>query len=123
VRLFLTTTLPITRHVRVRSEANPYDPADEVYFEERLGVSMRHTLTGKTLLLRLWEEQNGLCPFCQQKITKTTGWHAHHIVWRSKGGSDKGANRVLLHPDCHRRVHRQGLTVVKPRPFRGVGEA
>jgi len=123
VRLFLTTTLPITRHVRVRSEANPYDPADEVYFEERLGVSMQHTLTGKTLLLRLWKEQNGVCPLCSQKITKTTGWHAHHIVWRSKGGSDKAANRVLLHPDCHQRVHRQGLTVVKPRPSRGVGEA
>ena len=123
VRLFLTTTLPITRHVRVRSEANPYDPADEVYFEERLGVSMQHTLTGKTLLLRLWKEQNGVCPLCSQKITKTTGWHAHHIVWRSKGGSDKAANRVLLHPDCHQRVHRQGRTVVKPRPPRGVGEA
>jgi RNA-directed DNA polymerase len=123
VRLFLTTTLPISRHIRVRSEANPYDPADELYFEARLGVSMRHTLIGKALLLRLWEEQNGVCPLCTQKITKTTGWHAHHMVWRSKGGSDKAANRILLHPDCHRRVHCQGFTVVKPRPSRGVGAA
>lgn len=123
MRLFLTTTLPITRHVKVRSEANPYDPADEMYFEERLGASMQHTFTGKTLLLRLWKEQHGVCPLCTQKITKATGWHAHHIVWRSKGGSDKAANRVLLHPTCHQRVHSQGLTVVKPRPVRGVGEA
>ncbi len=123
VRLFLTTTLPITRHVKVRSEANPYDPADEMSFEERLGASMQHTLTGKTLLLRLWKEQHGVCPRCSQTITTTTGWHAHHIVWRSKGGSDKAANRVLLHPTCHQRAHSQGITVVKPRPPRGVGEA
>jgi RNA-directed DNA polymerase len=123
VRLFLTATLPITRHVKVRSEANPYDPADETYFEERFGAAMQHTLIGKALLLRLWKEQHGVCPLCSQKITKTTGWQAHHIVWRSKGGSDKAANRVLLHPTCHQRAHSQGLTVVKPRPPRGVGEA
>jgi len=123
LRLFLAATLPITRHVKVRSEANPYDPADEMYFEERLGASMQHTLSGKGLLLRLWKEQSGICPLCNQTITKTTGWHAHHIVWRSKGGSDKAANRVLLHPTCHSVVHSQGLTVVKPRPSRGEREA
>jgi RNA-directed DNA polymerase len=84
---------------------------------------MQHTLTGKSLLLRLWKEQNGVCPLCLQKVTKATGWHAHHIVWRSKGGSAKAANRVLLHPTCHSVVHSQGLTVVKPRPSRSVGEA
>jgi hypothetical protein len=26
---------------------------------------------------------------------------------------------VLLHPDCHRQVHSQGLSVVKPRPVQG----
>ena len=28
--------MPIRRHLKVRSEANPYDPRWEVYFEERL---------------------------------------------------------------------------------------
>jgi RNA-directed DNA polymerase len=74
--------------------------------------------------LYLWREQNGLCPICKQKITKLTGWHNHHIVWRSKGGSDKAENRVLLHPNCHRLVHSQGIFVEKPRPARqGVEEA
>ena len=68
----------------------------------------------------LWKEQNGLCPVCHQRITTLTGWHNHHIVWRTHGGSDTTENRVLLHPNCHRQVHSQGLTVVKPRLATGV---
>ena len=119
VWLFSAAKMPITRHIKVREQANPYDPAWEVYFEERLGVKMAHTLLGRRKLLHLWKEQDGICPICTQKITTLTGWHNHHIVWRSKGGSDSAANRVLLHPTCHRQVHSQGLTVVKPRPSRG----
>jgi RNA-directed DNA polymerase len=68
-------------------------------------------------------EQDGLCAVCQQRITQLTGWHSHHLVWRTHGGSDRTENRVLLHPNCHAQVHSQGLTVVKPRPQRGVCKA
>lgn len=37
-------------------------------------------------MLYLWREQNGLCPVGQQKITKLTGWHSHHMVRRVDGG-------------------------------------
>jgi len=104
----------------IKAAANPYDPAWEVYFEERLGVKMEANLRGRRRLLNLWKAQNGLCPICHQKITHLIGWHNHHIVWRSLGGSDKADNRVLLHPTCHRQVHNQGLEVVKPRPATGV---
>jgi len=57
---------------------------------------MNATLSGKRKLLYLWKEQNGQCPRCNQKITPQTGWHNHPLVERSKGGSDKAANRVLL---------------------------
>nr|WP_244422281.1 hypothetical protein [Ktedonobacter racemifer] len=43
-------------------------------------------------------------------------------MWRSKGGSDGHANRVLLHPDCHRAIHSQGLSVTKPCPPTGASE-
>lgn len=123
VWLFSAAKVPIKRHVKVRENANPYDPAWEMYFEERLGLAMAQHLSGRGKLRYLWMEQDGLCPICRQKITTLTGWHNHHIVWRSKGGSDDPENRVLLHPTCHQRVHSQGLTVVKPRPARGVREA
>jgi RNA-directed DNA polymerase len=110
-------SVPITRHVKVRGEANPYDPQWESYFEKRLDVHMAATLKGKNWLHNLWKEQEGLCPVCNQKITKTTGWHSHHILWRSKGGPDTAENRVLLHPTCHQQVHSQGISVTKPRPL------
>jgi hypothetical protein len=48
--------VPIKRHVKIKSEANPYDPAWEGYFEKRLGVKMVHHLKGKRQLIALWKE-------------------------------------------------------------------
>ncbi len=106
----------IQRHIPIQGEANPFDPAWEVYFEKRLGVKMAQNLTGRRQLRHLWEEQKGICPMCQQKITRITGWHNHHIIWKSKGGTHHAANRVLLHPTCHMQLHSQGLYVEKPCP-------
>jgi RNA-directed DNA polymerase len=119
-RLIRIADVPIKRHTKIKGDANPYAPAWEVYFATRLGVKMADDLTGRRALLALWKEQHGLCPVCAQRITTLTGWHNHHIVWRTHGGSDNADNRVLLHPTCHRQVHSQRLDVVKPRPALGV---
>lgn len=123
VRLFRATQTAIKRHSKIRGEANPFDPAWEVYFEKRLGVKMESTLRGKRQLLALWKSQNGLCPRCHQRITHLTGWHNHHKVWRSKGGGEQLDNRVLLHPTCHQQLHSQGVTEVEPCPSQGIGKA
>ena len=120
LHLLNAASVSIKRHVKIRVEANPYAPEWETYFERRLDVQMEANLRGYKNLLRLWLEQNGLCPVCQQKITKITGWHSHHIIWRVNGGKDGNSNRVLLHPNCHRQVHSQKLEVVKPRSTRSV---
>ena len=120
VRLLKTRSVPIKRHVKVKAEANPYSPEWETYFERRIDVQMKANLQGYKKLLRLWLEQRGICPTCHEKITKLTGWHSHHIVYRSHGGTDGIRNRVLLHPNCHRQVHSKGLEVVKPRSAKGV---
>jgi RNA-directed DNA polymerase len=114
---------PIKRHTKVQGKANPYDPEWEIYFEHRLGVKMENNLRGRRQLSRLWREQQGICPICNQLITKLTGWHNHHILQRVLGGEDKSHNRVLLHPECHRQLHNQNLSVSKPRPSTGVGKA
>jgi len=121
--LMSTASIPIKRHVKVQGKANPYDPAWESYYEKRLDVHMEGTLKGKRWLRHLWKEQNGLCPVCNHKITKITGWHSHHILWKSRGGPDTAENRVLLHPNCHQQIHSQGLHVEKPRPAKGVRKA
>ncbi len=123
IELFNVPGVSIKRYTKIKGAANPYDPAWERYFEERQGRKMVQDLKGRRQLLYLWQEQNGKCPVCKQKITKLTGWHNHHIVWRVKGGSDKAENRILLHPNCHRQVHSQKLEVAKPRPSPGVRKA
>lgn len=120
VRLLKASDTPIKRHVKVKAAANPYASEWETYFEHRIDVNMKDNLEGYKKLLRLWLEQNGSCPICNEKITKLTGWHSHHIVYRSHGGTDGNSNRVLLHPNCHNQVHSNGLEVVKPRLKRGV---
>lgn len=118
IRLTLASDVAIKRHIKIKSEANPYDPEWEVYFEERLGLKMLDNLKERKRLLRLWLGQEGICPICSQKITKETGWNIHHIIRRVDGGKDTMDNLVLLHPNCHRQAHRQGLQVSKPRPVK-----
>lgn len=123
VRLFSTVRVPIRRHPQVRAQANPYDPGWELYFEERLSVTMKQTLNGVRRQHALWKAQTGRCPVCDQSIVAYSEGHVHHIIWRTKGGSDTASNLVLLHPTCHRQVHSQGLCVSKPCPARGNREA
>jgi RNA-directed DNA polymerase len=120
VQLVAAASMPIKRHIKVKGEANPYDPTWEPYFEERLGVKMAGSPVGRWTLRLLWKDQGGICPVCNQKITTVTGWHNHHILWRTHGGKDTIENRVLVHPTCHQQIHSQGLDVGKPRPARGV---
>jgi len=122
--LYHARSIPIRRHVKVKGEANPYDPAFETYFEEREGSHMRETFRGTRTLRYIWHEQRGLCTVCKLPITRTTGWRLHHCVPLVQGGSKSAENRVLLHPECHDKVHRLTLSVSKLRlPERGVRRA
>ena len=100
VWLYYAKSIPIKRHVKVKGEANPYDPTDETYFEEREGAHMLETFRGTRTLRYLWYEQRGLCTLCNTKITRITGWRLHYGVPRAMGGSTAASNRVLLHPEC-----------------------
>src|SRR5207302_128753 len=101
----------IRRHVKIQGTANPYDPAWELYFEERLAQQMSSALTGRTTARYLWMQQSGKCLVCRQPLALEEDWHVHHLRWRSHGGDDSLSNRVLLHANCHRQVHSEGLVV------------
>jgi len=107
VRLVLASDTKIRRHVKIRGEANPFDPKLESYFESRLGWKMMDNLKGRNRLRNLWWNQEGNCPNCDQKITKDTGWNVHHILPKSEGGKDKVGSLVMMHPNCHRQMHCQ----------------
>lgn len=107
IRLLSIAYTPIQRNIKIRAIANPFDPQWEAYFEERTKKKMINTLQGNRKLLNLWKSQEGRCPHCGQTITPESNWHVHHIVWRSKGGSDNLSNLQMLHPTCHQLVHSQ----------------
>ena len=100
-------------HIKVRAEANPFDPEWEAYFELRQQQQMRQVLESR--LRKLWLQQKGRCPLCRQLITVETHWHLHHIVWKVHGGSDRLDNLALLHPNCHRQVHSRWSDVATHR--------
>jgi RNA-directed DNA polymerase len=113
VRLFKASSVPIRRHKKIQGDANPFDPAMELYFEELIGLRMQDSLRHRRTLLVLWRNQEGCCPRCHQKIVKDTGWHRHHKIRKIDGGGDNITNLVLLHPNCHRQVHgKQWLTAM-----------
>ncbi len=113
VHLTTAAQVRIRRHVKIQGAANPYDPAWETYFEERLTFQMQETLTGQGTTRYLWLEQDGQCLVCGQPLTPETGWQHHHLLWRSHGGKATVDNLVLLHPNCHRQAHSTGLVVTK----------
>jgi RNA-directed DNA polymerase len=101
------------------SEFNPFDPAWFAY-GERLHVQRMSQDIWDVQRYKLLMEQDGKCALCGGLFNSEEGGDDHHIVHRTHGGSDALANRVLLHPVCHRRVHALGLEVTKPVPARGL---
>ena len=60
---------------------------------------------------------------CQHCGKSDTQLHAHHIVFRSNGGSDRPENLITLCEDCHKKLHRGKLKldVQKPKLLKGAG--
>ena len=111
-RLFTLARIHCTRHVKVRSAANPYDPAHEEYFEKReLRWVKEH---GAIKTRRLWLAQQGKCPVCASLITSEAEVAIHHKVWRVMGGSNTEENLALVHGNCHRQLHARGDTKWPP---------
>jgi RNA-directed DNA polymerase len=105
IRLEKAADVPIKRRIKIRAEANPYDPEWEIYFEERSALQMKDSHKGYEKMVKLWFNQNGRCPQCSEKITRETGWHIHHCVRLVDGGTDSITNLVLMHPTCHHQLH------------------
>lgn len=65
-RLVSCKDIPIKRHIKIRSEANPYDPVDELYFEQRQVKRWKEGKMQRGKLRLIWERQGHLCPICHQ---------------------------------------------------------
>ena len=62
VSLCRASDMPIKWHIKIKSEANPFDPQFETYFEERSTSKMRDTLKGNKRFLSLTHDH------CHRKV-------------------------------------------------------
>ena len=120
LQLVRAADVAIKRYIKIRGDANPYDPEDECYFDQRLRMKWLMGEKGVGKFRRLWLQQEGICPLCHRKLTDKAECELHHIVRRVDGGSDNLDNLILLHPNCHQQVHSQGSYVAKPGLARGL---
>ncbi len=67
---------------------------------------MKNNLRGNWKLCTIWENQNGLCSICKQKITLESEWETHHI---QRDAKEAVTTQALsdVHPNCHRQIHSQ----------------
>ncbi len=106
IRLMRAGDVKILRWQKIRSDANPYDPAWEEYLEGRMVWKLDHTLAGRSWIEYLWKGQQGKCLACRQLLRlEDRPWHLHHRVWRCYGGQTTYDNVELLHGNCHRQIH------------------
>jgi hypothetical protein len=61
----------------------------------------------KNIRSYLFSREQGRCQYCSKEFTKKETSHIHHIIPRSRGGTDKPNNLALLHEKCHKDLHKK----------------
>ncbi|MFN6488086.1 MULTISPECIES: group II intron reverse transcriptase [unclassified Nostoc] len=87
---------PIIRHVKVKSEASPYN-GDWIYWSKRRGEYPETP----NRVAKLLKRQQGKCTHCGLYFTSTDIVEVDHIKPKSLGGKDTYDNLQLLHKHCH----------------------
>ncbi len=108
----------ISRHIKVRAAANPYDPDWDRYFEDRQKQKMSLGSQAIKSRMYLYSLQEKACSYCKKPIFFKSGWAVHHKVKKSLGGSNKMSNLELVHSICHEILHQR-----EPYPAKGIREA
>jgi len=101
-------SIPIVRHVQITGGMRVHANETREYWQKRVytnALSQVYTIKVE----RMMKTQKGICPCCGEPVTKEdiTGQrvHAHHMLPRSKGGSENLNNLRILHQSCHALAH------------------
>lgn len=101
IQIFVLANLAIKRHMIV-SDLNPFLLENAEYFYKRQaksGISQWDKTRGELL-----KKCNSVCAVCGQLIEPGDALEMHHIVPKSKKGSNLKHNLMALHRECHRQV-------------------
>lgn len=112
----------IVRHVPVKGAASKDDASLTLYWADRTRKRRHPQADGPNVPLAA--RQKGLCPLCGLDLIDGAGYepdnvhewarwfdakartlNRHHVVYRSRGGSDDRSNLILIHTECHRQLH------------------
>jgi len=109
-KIIKAENIPIVRFVMTKMGMRIHadDKATREYWQKRVytnALSQIYTIK----VNRLMKIQQGICPCCGNPITKddiaNRTAHAHHMLPRSKDGTEKLNNLTLLHQGCHVLAH------------------
>jgi RNA-directed DNA polymerase len=108
------------RHIKIKGDANPFDPQWEAYFHHP--DRQRALRTTSVFRAKILNQQTGVCPICRQVIQSGEALELQHRAGNHQ--NNRRANLVFLHPNCHRQVHYAPDSITaSTRPARGVGHA
>jgi len=65
----------------------------------------------------LMAREQGKCQLCGKDF-KGQSSHIHHCKQRSESGSNRPENLVILHEQCHEKLHKKGLKLSKPKSYK-----
>jgi len=65
----------------------------------------------------LMAREKGKCQLCGKDF-KGQPSHIHHCKQKSASGSNRPENLVILHKACHKKLHKQGLKLPKPKSYK-----
>ncbi len=100
--LFRASEVPIIRHIKIRNDANLFDPTYEEYFETRKSAKIMNSKTGIKMIISLFKKQSNKCSCCGEHISKNYKWKIHLLTSRLKGGDYNNSNLCIIHDKCHR---------------------
>jgi RNA-directed DNA polymerase len=98
------------RFVIVKNTMRVYSAKDADYWRSREYHNTFNRLFVRKLR-ELFSRQEGNCPYCESQIIEEEvvngEIHAHHMLPRTFGGTDRYSNLRLLHRECHIELHRR----------------
>lgn len=95
LRLKRLADTPIQKYVRVRTNVNPYDPADAPYYARRKSKNTENQLREVDDLLRMiWIHQGMRCPICGEIIDDERRWTTIKETINGK------PFKILIHSSC-----------------------
>lgn len=100
------TSTKIVRHIKIRSEANPYDTDWTDYFEKHWTRKMFNNFNNQQKIRRQWEKQMRCCPVCGKHITKETPFKIIALPMKDK------KVRILVHDNCSRITNRDNWSLL-----------